>query len=203
MTEAVIFDLYGTLIRLDRDTSPYLRLARLVRPDDPRDVVQRSLLIDTRGIGDFAGLLGAPAPSGIEDLDADLRRDLQTARVFEDVAETLTGLRGRGLRLGLISNLASPYKEPFYQHGLAAYFDVTLFSCDAGLCKPEPEAFLRTARELGVSPANAVMVGDSRRSDYDGARAVGMEAVLLRRSGEARGDRSIKSLRELTGEIRL
>lgn len=203
MTKAVIFDLYGTLIRLDRDTSPYLRLARLVRPDNPREVVERSLLINSRGLGDFAARLGVPAPSGIEGLDADLQRDLQTARVFEDAVETLAGLRGGGLRLGLISNLAAPYKEPFFKHGLAAYFDVTLFSCDAGLRKPEPEVFLRTARGLGVSPENAVMVGDSRRSDYDGAKAVGMEAVLLRRSGEIRGERSIKSLGELTGEIRL
>jgi FMN phosphatase YigB (HAD superfamily) len=108
MTEAVIFDLYGTLIRLDRDTSPYLRLARLVRPDDPRAVVERSLLIDSRGIGDFAARLGVPTPSGIENWDADLRQDLQTAHVFEDAVEVLAILRGRGLKLGLISNLAAP-----------------------------------------------------------------------------------------------
>jgi FMN phosphatase YigB (HAD superfamily) len=203
MTEAVIFDLYGTLIRLDRDTSPYLRLARLVRPDNPRTVVERSLLIDSRGIGDFAARLGFPTPSGIENLDADLRQDLQSARVFEDAVETLAGLRGRGLKLGLISNLAAPYKEPFFRHGLADYFDVTLFSCDAGLRKPEPEIFLRMARPLGVSPASTVMVGDSRRSDYDGARAVGMNAVLLRRGGEIQGERSIKSLRDMIGAIRL
>jgi histidinol phosphatase-like enzyme len=80
---------------------------------------------------------------------------------------------------------------------------LSAFSCDAGLREPEAKVYLRMARELGISPASAVMVGDSRRSDYDGARAVGMEAVLLRRSGESRGDRVIKSLRELPGEIRL
>jgi HAD superfamily hydrolase (TIGR01509 family) len=202
MTEAVIFDLYGTLIRLDRDTSPYLRLARLVRPDDPRAVVERSLLIDSRGIGDFAARLGVPTPSGIENLDADLRQDLQTAHVFEDAVEVLAILRGRGLKLGLISNLAAPYKDPFFRHGLANYFHVTSFSCDAGLRKPEPEIFHRTARGLGVSPASTVMVGDSRRSDYDGARAAGMSAVLLRRGGEIQGGSSIKSLRDLNVAIR-
>jgi putative hydrolase of the HAD superfamily len=78
-----------------------------------------------------------------------------------------------------------------------------VFSCDAGLRKPEAEVYLRMARELGISPASAVMVGDSRRSDYDGARTVGMEAVLLRRSGESRGARVIQNLRDLPGEIRL
>jgi FMN phosphatase YigB (HAD superfamily) len=111
MIEAVIFDLYGTLIRLDRDTSPYLRFARLVRPDDPRSVVLRSVLTDTRGLGDFAARLGVPPPSGVEALEADLERDLQSAEAFGDAAEALAGLRGRGLKLGLISNLAAPYKE--------------------------------------------------------------------------------------------
>ena len=59
------------------------------------------------------------------------------------------------------------------------------------------------ARELGIRPANAVMVGDSRRSDYDGAKAVGMGAVLLRRSGKDCGTGVIKSLQDLPGEIRL
>jgi FMN phosphatase YigB (HAD superfamily) len=203
MTEAVIFDLYGTLIRPDRDTSPYLRFARLVRPDDPRAVVLRSLLSDTRGIADFAVRPGFSPPSDIGSLDEDLRRDLRSAHAFEGAAETPAGLRGRGLKPGLISDLAAPYKEPFYRHGLATYFDATLSSCDVGLRKPEPEVYLRMARELGICPASAVMVGDSRRSDDDGARAVGMEAILLRRSGEGRGNRVIKSLRDLPGEIRL
>jgi FMN phosphatase YigB (HAD superfamily) len=197
MIEAVIFDLYGTLIRLDRDTSPYLRFARRVRPEDPRSVVLRSLLVDTRGIGDFAVQLGFSTPSEISALEDDLRRDIQSARIFDDTAEALAGLRDRGLKLGLISNLAAPYKEPFYRHGLATYFHAAVFSCDAGVRKPEPEVYLRMARELGISPASALMVGDSRRSDYDGARGVGMEAVLLRRSGESRGGSEIQSLRDL------
>ncbi len=93
------------------------------------------------------------------------------------------------MKLGLISNLAAPYKEPFYRHNLAAYFDATLFSCDVGVRKPEPEIYLRMAKALSISPASAVMVGDSRRSDYEGAKAVGMEAVLLRRIGDGRGGR--------------
>lgn len=203
MIEAVIFDLYGTLIRLDRDTKPYLRFARLVSPDDPRKVVVRSLLTNTQGLADFAARLAVPPPSEIVALEADLKQDIQSARAFDDAAETLRELRCRGLKLGLISNLAAPYKKPFYRHGLAAYFDSVVFSCDAGLRKPEPEVYLRMAKVLGISPESGLMVGDSLRSDYDGAMAVGMAAVLLRRSGDGQAARSIRTLRALPGELQL
>lgn len=203
MIEAVIFDLYGTLIRLDRDTRPYLRFARLVRPDDPQAVVRRSLLTDSQGLGDFAARLGVPRPSAATALEADLERDIQSARTFDDTAETLAALRSRGLKLGLISNLAAPYKKPFYRHGLAGSFDAILFSCDVGQRKPEPEVYLRIAKELGIHPEGAVMVGDSLRSDYYGAMAVGMAAVLLRRTDKGRTARSIRTLTELPGELRL
>ena len=203
MTEAVIFDLYGTLIQLGRDTNPYLRFARRVRPEDPRSLVLRSLLTETRGVGDFAVQLGISPASDTESLDDDLQRDIESARAFEDAAAALAELRDRGLKLGLISNLAAPYKEPFFRHGLDGYFHATVFSCDVGLRKPESEVYLRMARDLDIRPANAVMVGDSLRSDYDGPRAVGMNAVLLRRSGESRGEGVIKSLSDLSGTLRL
>jgi FMN phosphatase YigB (HAD superfamily) len=47
-----------------------------------------------------------------------------------------------------------------------------------------------------------VMVGDSPRSDHDGPKGMGMEAVLLCRHG-GRPDRSaIEGLRELPGRVR-
>ena len=70
-----MFDLYGTLIQLDRDTSPDLWFARLVRPDDHRAVVLRSFLANTCGIGVFAVRLAVPPPSEVAGLEADLHRN--------------------------------------------------------------------------------------------------------------------------------
>lgn len=197
MVEAVVFDLYGTLIRLGRDTSPYLRFARQVRPDDPGEAVRRSLVTDARDLRRFAERLGVDPPEDVEALEDDLRQDVRSARVFDDVEEALTRLRGRGLRLGLISNAATPYKEPFQRLGLAGRFDAVLFSCDVGLRKPEPEIYRRMADALGVETERVVMVGDGRRSDVDGPKAVGMGAWLLRRGGGA-----VAGLGELAGMIR-
>jgi FMN phosphatase YigB (HAD superfamily) len=65
------------------------------------------------------------------------------------------------------------------------------------------DVYMRMAKDLGVSPEGSVIVGESHRSDHDGARAAGMASVRLWRSSEGRADRSIKSLRELPEEIRL
>lgn len=202
MIEAVVFDLYGTLIRLESDTRPYYRLARLIRPDAPGEAVRRSLLVPSVGIGDFAARLGGDPPSETASLEEDLRQDLLSACLFDDVLEMLSSLREQGCKLGLISNLASPYKEPYRRCGLAPFFDVSLFSCDVGCRKPEPLVFTLMADALACDPACILMIGDSRGSDYDGAIAAGMAALQLCRGCGELGSGQIGSLRDVPQRLK-
>jgi len=121
MIEAVIFDLYGTLIQVDCEMNPYLRFAHLVCPKDPRWILRQSLLLNANGLGEFARHLNVTPSPSLELLEHDLEREIQSARLFDDVLETLAQLAASGLKLGLISNLATPYKEPFHRLGLAPY----------------------------------------------------------------------------------
>ena len=52
-----------------------------------------------------------------------------------------------------------------------------------GKTKPHESIFRALLDRLGVMPEEAVMVGDTIEDDIDGARAVGMRAVLLDREG--------------------
>jgi putative hydrolase of the HAD superfamily len=52
-----------------------------------------------------------------------------------------------------------------------------------GFMKPHPSIFEAALGLVGVDPGEAMMVGDSVRQDVGGARAVGMKAVLVCRSG--------------------
>lgn len=194
--QAVVFDLYGTLIHLHHDSKPYLKLARIAAPRHPQSVVDQALRTHTAGIVDFAERLKLPASSAWSQLDEKLQEDLQSAHLFDDVIATLVELRSCGIKLGLISNLASPYKQPCDTLGLIGHFDAVLFSCDVGLRKPDRALFLRMNTQLGVQPEACLMVGDSLRSDYDGAKSAGWNAILLRRNGDAPG--AITSLKELT-----
>ena len=56
-------------------------------------------------------------------------------------------------------------------------------SSQHGYVKPHPSIFEAALHLIGVDAADAVMVGDSVRQDVDGARQVGMRAILLARAG--------------------
>jgi FMN phosphatase YigB (HAD superfamily) len=67
--------------------------------------------------------------------------------------------------------------------GLLGYFDHWSFSDEVGVYKPDPAIFrhalagLSQAAGRDIAPAEAAHVGDLRRTDIAGARAMGMTAV--------------------------
>jgi HAD superfamily hydrolase (TIGR01549 family) len=101
--------------------------------------------------------------------------------LFDDVLPTLETLRSRGLRLGLLSNTARDLDLFVAHHGLAV--DAVLTSRAHGKTKPHEGIFRRMLELLGVDAEEAAMVGDTIEDDIEGARAVGMRAVLVDREG--------------------
>ena len=57
------------------------------------------------------------------------------------------------------------------------HFNHLTFSDELGRSKPHPDAFRSTLAALGVSPAEAVHVGDLLRTDIAGAQGMGMRGV--------------------------
>jgi len=100
--------------------------------------------------------------------------------LYDDVVPVLAALRGFDLRLGLISNGQRDLEEFAAHHRLDV--DVAVGSKSHGRTKPHASIFQHALEALGVSAAEAVMVGDSREDDIDGARALGMRAILLDRA---------------------
>jgi HAD superfamily hydrolase (TIGR01509 family) len=121
--------------------------------------------------------------------------------------ETLDRLRGRGVRLGLLTNGSARHQRwKIERFSLAAHFDYVGIEGEVGVGKPEPEAFLRALRAFDATPAEAWMVGDNLVFDVGGAQAVGMHGVWV--DIRARGlpeapvavpDRIVTSIAELAG----
>jgi putative hydrolase of the HAD superfamily len=104
--------------------------------------------------------------------------------LYEDVAPTLTVLAERGLRLGLISNTHRSLTSFQSHFELERLISAAISSSEHGYMKPHPSIFEAGLRLLDVAAGEAMMVGDSLKQDIEGARRVGMHAVLVNRSSE-------------------
>jgi HAD superfamily hydrolase (TIGR01549 family) len=105
--------------------------------------------------------------------------------LYADVVPVLDGLRRHGLKIGLVSNGARDIDEFVRHHDLPV--DAAVGSRSHGKVKPDPSIFLAALERLGVGPQEAVMVGDTLEDDIEGARAVGIRALLIDREGRYPG----------------
>lgn len=101
--------------------------------------------------------------------------------LYPDAVPTLRALREAGYRLGIISNWSWNLPELCTGLGIFAYFDAIITSARVGASKPHRAIFDYALTALGVTPAEAVQVGDNLLADVAGARAAGMHAILLAR----------------------
>jgi putative hydrolase of the HAD superfamily len=101
--------------------------------------------------------------------------------LFDDVMPALTDLKGKGLILGLISNVERDILRLVDKLGLAPLLQVVMTSQDVGFNKPQPEIFQEALRQAGVQAPEAIYVGDQYQIDVVGANKAGMKGVLLDR----------------------
>lgn len=102
----------------------------------------------------------------------------------EGSLETIESLRARGMRIGLICDTgltpARVVRQLLDDVGLLGFLEVQCFSDEVGVPKPGREIFEKALAELGVTPPEAVHIGDLKRTDIAGARDMGMYAVRFR-----------------------
>jgi putative hydrolase of the HAD superfamily len=96
-----------------------------------------------------------------------------------DAASALKRLSDSGLAVGDISNSNGTVRSTLEAGGLTPYLDFVLDSSVVGVEKPDRRIFEMALREAGVAAHEAVYVGDLYSVDVLGARAAGLEAILL------------------------
>jgi HAD superfamily hydrolase (TIGR01549 family) len=101
--------------------------------------------------------------------------------LFDDALPVLDELRRYGLKLALLSNTGRDLHAFVAHHGIEV--DAILTSRVHGKTKPHETIFRALLDELRVAPATAAMVGDDPTDDVEGARSVGMRALLVDRDG--------------------
>ncbi len=147
----------------------------------------------------FAGLTASPPSAS---LFVALYSHFATAapwRIFDDVTACLQELKRRGLKLGVISNWDERLRPLLRELKLDYYFDSIVISGEVGWQKPDSKIFHAAAAQLGAPPEAILHIGDSESEDVAGARAAGLQSLLLTR-GQNRA--SLTSLQALPALIR-
>jgi putative hydrolase of the HAD superfamily len=208
--DAILFDLYGTLIDIETDeeqpqvwstlarflgyqglllTSDTLRAAFLERQDASlASSPEQCPELDVPGI--FRALLAELGHSDDGQLALQMTRLYRALSIvrFGLFPDTLVGLRALHpvFKLGLVSDAQRVYLDPEIDMcGLRPLFDVIVVSSDHGYRKPDPRLFGTALLRLGTPACRAIYVGDNVERDVCGARSAGLRAVLLRDTAES------------------
>ena len=134
---------------------------------------------------DIVERLGFDLPPGVHDellstfLTSTAHYPSPTEAALGDV---LSSLRSSGVRIGIICDVgwtpSHVLRDMLEHHGLLSSFDHWSFSDEVGCYKPSPAIFEHALAGLGgMDPSDAAHVGDLRRTDVAGARAMGMTSV--------------------------
>ena len=134
----------------------------------------------TQGIVEGMGGLGETADPCARAIVHEWERH-ENFFLYDDALPTIAELRRHGLRLGLISNGQRDLEEFAEHHELDV--DVAVGSKTHGYVKPHRSIFEAALEALDVAADEAAMVGDSPSDDIEGARALGLRAILLDRDG--------------------
>jgi putative hydrolase of the HAD superfamily len=193
--DAVIFDLFGTLV----DNMPHEEfeqalstMAGILSVPAAGFIHMWDATWPLRSVGKLPGPEAAIRhicnQLGVEPDDEQVQ---QAARIrFEfsrrslvprhDTIETLARLKSEGYKLGLISDCTAEIALLWPTTSLAPLIDVPIFSSSVGLKKPDPRIFRLACERLGVAPKKSLFMGDGGSNELSGARSVGMFPVLIR-----------------------
>ncbi len=113
--------------------------------------------------------------------------------LIDGVGEVLAALSASGVKLGIVCDVgflaSSELRRALDRHRVLEHFDHWSFSDDVGVFKPDRRIFEHALTGLGgVDPARSAHVGDIRRTDIAGARAMGMLAIRFRGVSDDRSD---------------
>ncbi|RVU51007.1 HAD family hydrolase [Pseudomonas syringae] len=190
--DGVIFDAFGTVLRITQRTNPYSELLREGRRQGLKlasDSI-RIAMTTNHSFDEIASHLGVVlSPSKRLELDSALNRELASIQAFPDAKAAIKLLQQACVKVGICSNLAPPYGPVV--RDLFPQLDGYAYSFELGVMKPDPAIYHSICNQIGVEPGHFFsggrgrvwMIGDSPSCDRDGPRAVGILGHHLDRTG--------------------
>ncbi len=204
--KVIIFDLYDTLLYRSKKLSPYTAILRSSHKNKRAATWEHIL---THYFPNSGHLFNSLERKGLifEGLNKKLFQEkldveLEKIKIYPDVLDSLKELKKQGYKLGVISNLATPYIKPFFTNELDRLIDYIIFSCEIGFTKPSPVIYDQLLKKAicdykTISFSEMLMIGNNFNHDVWVPKQIGMQALLLDRSGSMQKGVKISSLSEL------
>ncbi|MYL55030.1 HAD-IIIA family hydrolase [Pontibacillus yanchengensis] len=190
MVKAVLFDLDGTLLNRDASVKAFIhnqyeRFQACLSRIPKQEYANLFIRLDDRGyvwkdkvyqqIVEKYSLAGITWEALLTDY---INHFCEDCVPFPNLVPMLEELRGRGYRLGIISNGKGAFQyNNIKALGIEDYFDIVLISQWEGVKKPNPSIFINALQELNVNAEDSVFVGDHPEKDILAANMVGMKTI--------------------------
>lgn len=180
--KVVLFDIDGTLVD---SVAAYFEVARCTADSFGLEITEEQV---RRALATGSNFWQDVVPP--DQCDGDAMRKALTIRairewprvlkeygkVFEGLAQTLDALKALGIRLGIVSGARREVLELLRAEGILDRFEAIILGSDVTKGKPDPEGIFKCLRQLNVSPAEAIYVGDAP-VDIQAGRAAGVRVV--------------------------
>ena len=186
--KVVIFDLFNTLVsEFDAGRPSHTEVAHALQlpVKEFQQEYQNLRLARLKGqFSDYTAILrytvrklgGEPPENAIETL-AERRYSAGAAhlrRIEPEILDMLNEITSSGIRLGLISNTEGSPVLDWANSPLSDFFEVTIFSNEVGMVKPDSDIYQHACKNLGVAPSDCIFIGDGNSDELRGAARVGM-----------------------------
>jgi HAD superfamily hydrolase (TIGR01509 family) len=183
MIKAFIFDMDGVII----DSEPFhyefqLATMKAFGIDIPKEEFDQFTGMTNPEIWSILKKEYNLAPSVEEIIEQQLNqklaylKDLQIGPI-DGILELLQDLRRNHIAIALASSSPIRFIEAVLdKFNIRDYYDCVISGEVVGKGKPHPEIFLKTARELGVSPEHCMVLEDSRNGTI-AAKSAGMRCI--------------------------
>lgn len=116
--------------------------------------------------------------------------------LFDEVIEVMEYFKGKGYKIGIISDTSPSLQLSLENLGLGKYIDSYICSDLVGVMKPDPLIYNAALKSLDIKAAESIYV-DDYDIEADGAREIGFTAFHIDRTGSSKGKWTIGSLKEI------
>lgn len=191
--KAVVFDLYGTLIRNMSHSDNWLKDMALVL-STPEDDFKRlwNAAFNKRMTGELA-----KSENCIEHICRQLnlsvtQEQIERAAIIKfnrtqqevltpqpHAIETVSQLKAYGYKIALLSNCSTETTIAWNDTLFAGIFDITVFSCAVGMMKPDSQIYHLAVEKLGVKPAECLYIADGMDGELKAAASIGMTPARI------------------------